>query len=123
MAPHDPGQLWHALSKSQVTQLLFLADADSGAGSTDETLLDALASHYKNVDQWDTRQQILSIMANKDSFAKIQQLIPGLTKYCYMIARQHFLLHRRGAPFPSAESTNKNGGSATEACTFSGLYY
>ena len=98
VAPHDPGQLWHTLSKLQVTQQLFLADAESGTGSTDETLLDALASCYKNADQWDTHQQILSIMADKASFTKIQQWIPGLTKYCYVIARQHVLLHRRGAP-------------------------
>ena len=32
---------------------------------------------------------------------KIQQWIPGLTKYRYMIARQHVLLHGRGAPVPS----------------------
>ena len=38
-APEEPGQLWHALSKSQVTQLLFSADAESGSGTTDETLL------------------------------------------------------------------------------------
>jgi len=101
VAPEDPGQLWHALSKSQVTQRLFSADSESGIGSTDETLLDALASCYKNADQWDTRRQILSIMADKASFAKIQEWIPGLTKYRYTMARQHILLHGRGAPVPS----------------------
>jgi len=44
MAPEDPGQLWHALSKSQATQQLFSADIEGGTGSTDETLLEALAS-------------------------------------------------------------------------------
>ena len=101
VAPEDPGQLWHALSKSQVTQRLFSADTESVTGFTDETLLDALASCYKNADQWDTRRQILSIMADKASFAKIQEWIPGLTKYRYMMARQHILLYGRGAPVPS----------------------
>ena len=101
MAPEDPGQLWHALSKSQVMQRWFSADTESGTGSTDETLLDALASCYKNADHWDTRRQILSIMADKASFAKIQEWIPGLTKYRYMMARQHILLHGRGTPVPS----------------------
>ena len=44
---------------------------------------------------------ILSIMADKASFAKIQEWIPGLTKYRYTMARQHILLHGRGTPVPS----------------------
>ena len=40
-------------------------------------------------------------MADKASFAKIQEWIPGLTKYRYMMARQHILLHGRGTPVPS----------------------
>ena len=35
------------------------------------------------------------------SFAKIQEWIPGLTKYRYTMARQHILLHGRGTPVPS----------------------
>ena len=38
-APEKPGRLWHARSKSQVTRLLFLADAESVSGTRDETLL------------------------------------------------------------------------------------
>ena len=101
MAPEDPSQLWHTVFKSQVMQRLFSADAESGTGSTDETLLDALASCYKNADHWDTRRKILSSMAEKASFAKIQEWIPGLTKYRYIMARQHILLHGRGTPVPS----------------------
>ena len=40
-------------------------------------------------------------MADKASFANIQEWIPGVTKYRYMMATQHILLHGRGAPFPS----------------------
>jgi len=76
-------------------------DSESGIGSTDETLLDALTSCYRNADQWVTRRQILSIMADKASFAKIQEWIPGLTKYRYTMTRQHILLHGRGALVPS----------------------
>ena len=101
VAPEDPGQLWHALSKSQVIQRWFSEDTESGTGSTDDTPLDALASYYKNADHWDTRRQILSIMADKASFAKIQEWIPGFTKYRYMMARQYILLHGRGTPVPS----------------------
>ena len=101
VAPEDPGQLWHALSRLQVMQRWFSADTESGTGSTDETLLDALASCYKNAEHWDTRQQILPIIADKASFAKIQERISGLTKYNYMMARQHILLHGRGTPVPS----------------------
>ena len=40
-------------------------------------------------------------MADKVSFAKIQEWIPGLTKYRYMMATQHILLHGRGTLVPS----------------------
>ena len=70
VAPEDPGQLWHALSKSQVTQRWFSPDTESGTGSTDETLLDALASCYKNADHWGTRRQILSIISDASWLTK-----------------------------------------------------
>ena len=101
VAPEEPGQLWQALSTSQVAQRLFTPDTESDPGTTDVTLLEALATCYKNADQWDTRRQILSIMADKASFAKIQEWIPGLTRYRFTMARQHILLHGRGVPVPS----------------------
>ena len=55
VAPEDPSQLWHTLSRSQVIQRWFSADIESGTGSTDETLLAALSPCYKSADHWDTR--------------------------------------------------------------------
>ena len=72
VAPEEPCQLWQALSKSQVMQRDFTPDTESGCGTTDETLMEALATCYKNADQWDTRRQILSIMADKASFRRFK---------------------------------------------------
>ncbi|KAL9962183.1 hypothetical protein ACROYT_G031264 [Oculina patagonica] len=107
VAPEEPSQLWHALSESQETKRLFKVDAERRSATTDDSLLEALATCYNNADQWDTRRQILSIMADKASFAKIQEWIPGLTRYRFMVARQHILLHGRGAPVPPPSSRTR----------------
>ncbi|KAL9972551.1 hypothetical protein ACROYT_G018879 [Oculina patagonica] len=106
-APEEPSQLWHALSESQETKRLFKVDAERRSATTDDSLLEALATCYNNADQWDTRRQILSIMADKASFAKIQEWIPGLTRYRFTVARQHILLHGRGAPVPPPSSRTR----------------
>ncbi|KAL9966689.1 hypothetical protein ACROYT_G024801 [Oculina patagonica] len=107
VAPEEPSQLWHALSESQETKRLFKVDAERRSATTDDSLLEALATCYNNADQWDTRRQILSIMADKASFAKIQEWIPGLTRYRFTVARQHILLHGRGAPVPPPSSRTR----------------
>ena len=41
------------------------------------TLVDALAECHKNASHWSTRRQILSVIANKVSYRKLQSWIPG----------------------------------------------
>ena len=67
----------------------------------DEVLMDSLANCYKNASGWDSRRQILSIMADEVSLTKIRTWIPGLTRFRFTVARQHALIHGSGKPLPT----------------------
>lgn len=56
----------------------------------------ALTECYDNAGHRGTRQQILSILANKVSLKMLKRWIPSLTRYRFNIARHHQLLHGRG---------------------------
>ena len=71
----------------------------------DRKYLEALAESYENASSWDTRRQILSVLADQVSFKRIQYYIPGLTKYRFMMARKHGLECGRGALPPPNKST------------------
>ena len=59
--------------------------------------LEALAEAYDNTASWDTRWQILSIMAGVGSFTDISRYIPGLTRYRFTMANLHQRQFGRGA--------------------------
>ena len=67
-------------------------------------MLEALADCYQAAGSWETRRQILSIMADKLSFKKLKRWIPDLSNYRFTEAKRHCLMHGRGAPFPSASA-------------------
>ena len=62
--------------------------------------MDTVANCYKNANEWDSRRQIFSIMADKVSLTTIRQWITGLTRYRFMVARQHAVVHGSGNPVP-----------------------
>ena len=62
--------------------------------------MDTLENCYKNANEWDSRRQIFSIMADKVSLSTIRQWIPGLTRYRFMVATQHAAVHGSGNPVP-----------------------
>jgi len=61
---------------------------------SDKSYLEALAEAYKNAKAWDTRRQVLSVMAGIASYKAISVHIPGLTPYRYTMANLHRLQHR-----------------------------
>ena len=71
----------------------------------DKELMYTLANCYKNANEWDSRRQILSIMADKVRLATIQQWIPGLTSYRFKVARQHAAVHGSGKLVPTNAQT------------------
>ncbi|KAK2565739.1 hypothetical protein P5673_010917 [Acropora cervicornis] len=58
-----------------------------------ETLMSALAECYYAATCWETRRQILSLMADKVPFKRLLKWIPDLIKYCYTEAKRHCFLH------------------------------
>ena len=93
IAPKDSDELWHSLVKSKGTSSNDLEYADNA-------LLECLVQCYNEADQWDTRRQILSIMAEKLSYNTICMWIPDLTRYRYKIAKRHSQIHGIGVPVP-----------------------
>ncbi|KAL9975815.1 hypothetical protein ACROYT_G013020 [Oculina patagonica] len=69
--PDDAGGLWEALKKSET---------------------------YQNAASWDTRRQVLSIMADLVPYSLLQRYIPGITEYRVKTARQHAVKYGRGSP-------------------------
>ena len=94
IAPNDTENLWNSLVKSKrVTQQSTSEEEEP----LDVILIEVLAECYNKAIHWSTRRQILSIIADKVSFQKLQRWIPGFTRYRFNIARHHRLLHGRGS--------------------------
>ena len=78
VAPNQSGQLWKSLVASKSSD-------ENPSGNerepVDEVLMEALAECYRNASNWQTRRQILSIMADKVSFKTLKKWIPNLTRY------------------------------------------
>ncbi|XP_078380151.1 uncharacterized protein LOC144663089 [Oculina patagonica] len=99
IAPGDAGYLWEAVRNSGSVE------KELGIGEPEERkYLVALAESYENASSWETRRQILSIMADLTTFKHIQSYIPGLTEYRFKMARQHSLQYGRGVEVPRAKS-------------------
>lgn len=101
IALNSHAQLFQAVCSSQAVQRTLFSDDETEA-AVDRTLLEALAECYHAAGCWETRCQILSIMADKVSFNKLRRWIPDLTNYRFTEAKRHCLKHERGAPVPSA---------------------
>ena len=100
IAPGDAGYVWEALRDSgTVEKELGLTHEGS-----EEKYLKALAETYHNAQNWETRRQILSIMADLITFKNMQNYIPGLTEYRFKMARQHEHQWGRGSVICSKRS-------------------
>ena len=96
--PEDPAQLRTELQTS--TTVGKMLDADTAFHPSDRNFLEALAEAYKSSKAWDTRRQVLSVMAGIASYKAIATFIPGLTPHRYTMANLHRLHHGRAVPVP-----------------------
>ena len=101
IAPGDAGLLWEALRDSGAMEKEFGIAEES---PEEQKYLNALAETYRHATCWETRRQVLSIMADLVSFKRIQHYIPGLTEYRFKIARHHALQYGRGAEVSMVKS-------------------
>lgn len=101
IAPNDPDLLWESMMSSKQNE----TGNHTCSSGLDKELMYTLANCYKNANDWDSRRQILSIMADKVSLATIKQWIPGLTSYRFKVARQHAAVHGSGKLVPTNAQT------------------
>lgn len=101
IVPGDAGHLWEALRDSGVMERELGLAKES---PEEQKYLNALAESYHNASSWETRRQILSIMADIVTYKRIQHYIPGLTEYRFKMARRHALQYGRGVEVPSTKS-------------------
>ena len=99
ITPGDSGHLWTAVKSSRSVETALAIDE-----SVDRKYLEALAETYQHATGWDTRRQVLAIMADLVPVRDIQKFIPGLTDYRVKEARLHILKYGRGAPVPIKKS-------------------
>ena len=101
IAPNDPDLLWESIMSSKQNE----TGNHTCSSGLDKELMYTLANCYKNANEWDSRRQILSIMADKVSLATIQQWIPGMRSYRFKVARQHAAVHGSGKLVPTNAQT------------------
>ena len=101
IAPNDPDLLWESIMSSKQNE----TGNHTCSSGLDKELMYTLANCYKNANEWDSRRQILSIMADKVSLATIQQCIPGMRSYRFKVARQHAAVHGSGKLVPTNAQT------------------
>lgn len=101
VAPYETGALFRELCSSDVLRCQLSSDEDSDEETVDNTLMEALSECCQAASSWETRRQILSIMADKVQYSTLLKFIPGLTKYRFTEAKRHCLMYGRGKPVSS----------------------
>ena len=106
IAPTDAGSLYKAVRSSEVMErTLNLVKEDNLTDIVDKTLMNALAECYRAADDsWETRRQILSIMADKLMLNQLRRWIPDLSQHCFTEAKRHCLVFGRGLPVHTTPS-------------------
>ena len=102
IAPNDGAPLWYALQSSSLVKKELGCEQPSPA---EEKYLQALAETYRNAVGWDTRRQVLSVMSDLVPLNRLKKYLPEINEYLLKVARQHKLVHGRGAPMPPVRQT------------------
>ena len=102
VSPNDAGDLWQSLASSTAMNKALGVDE---LPPSERSYLEALAEAYNKATSWDTRKQVLSIMAGVASFNDISRYIPGLTRHRFTDANLHRLQFGRGAQVPKQPTT------------------
>ena len=95
-----PNQLHH-LWKSIVSKPLEPQNSSEEDDDVDNVLMEALSECYANANRWDTKRQILSIMADKVSYGTLLKWIPNLSRYRFTVAgecKRHDVGERANGP-------------------------
>ena len=109
ISPRESGPLLHEVISSDALRHQLSSSEDSTDDKcVDETLMLALAECFDDASSWETRRQILSIMADKVRHKKIIRYIPGLSKYRFTEAKRHCLIYGRGVPVSNVRAPRRD---------------
>ena len=98
LSRENASHLWESLQTSKlVNEKLNMV---SSSLPSEKAYLEALAESYRIAGSWDTRRQILSIIAGVASYKSVCEFIPWLTSFRYTVARVHRVQYGSGAPLP-----------------------
>ena len=73
VSPNNAGHLFNEVMSSQSLRRKLSGDDDDDVTHVDDTLLETFAEFYSAAGSWETRRQILSIMADQVTFKQIQR--------------------------------------------------
>ena len=96
LSRENASHLWEGLQTSKLVNEklnMVLSSLPS-----EKAYLEAFAESYEIAGSWDTRRQILSIIAGVASYKSVCEFIPGLTSFRYTIASLHRVQYGSGAP-------------------------
>ena len=99
IVPSDAGKLWEAVQSSTSVDTTLGTCMPGGT-----KYLKTLAETYENANSWDTKQQVLAVMAGLLTYHKLQKFIPENTEYRCKIARLHIKRYGCGSPLPENKS-------------------
>lgn len=99
ISPDDPLSLWQGLRESQAVEKALGLESKE-----DEKYLSALADTYDHAASWNTKRQILSIMADLVTSTVLKKYIPDITEYQIKTARKHKAMYGRGTPLELKKS-------------------
>ena len=103
LSKENASHLWEGLQTSKlVNEKLNMV---SSSLPSEKAYLEALAESYKIAGSWDTRRQILSIIAGVASYKSACEFIPGLTSFRFTVASLHRVQYGSGAPLPLERQT------------------
>lgn len=104
IAPNQSSTLWKAVKSSGLLQNM-PADTESESEPIDAVFMEAIKDCYNNANTWQTRRQILSIIADKLDYNTLNRWIPEVTRWRFNEARKHALLNGRGVPLEKSSQT------------------
>ena len=75
---------------------------------TQTVQMEAFAQCYQAASNWETRRQILSMMADKVRYSTLLRYLPSLTRYRFTEAKRHCLTYGRGVPVQSTRAPRQD---------------
>ena len=98
LSPGQEEELWSAVRQEKSVQTSSSGAARRRNFDPSSGLIDVLIKSYNQAESWQTKRQILSLLANDFSQPELMKMIPTLSKWRIDEARQHATKVGEGQP-------------------------